>query len=383
MLSPTFPCPHGTHRLLALHERMDIDADWTGAGVVVAVIDSGFFPHPDYAQRVLIHADATEARIREGTRYRRPESYSWHGQMTTALLAGSGALSGGHYRGIAPEALLVLVKVSNRHLQIKEADILRGLEWVARNCARFGIRIVNLSVGGDFPSEDPHHPLHDIVAHLHAQGVLVVAAAGNHGSDALVPPASAPHALTVGGIDDGNQQAPEHWRPFSHNTGRDLSGGRKPELLAPATWLPAPVLPSTPTAQAAHWLAMLMRSDLDGMHAHLALHDGAAELGLSPEEAAQPDQQVIARLQAQVLAHRIVNQHYQYVEGTSTSAAIVSGVAAQMVQCNPRLTPDSLKRLLISTAQPLTAVPARQQGAGVVQPAAAVRAALAESGGSA
>jgi len=379
MLSPTFPCPHGTHRLLALHERMDIDPDWTGAGVVVAVIDSGFYPHPDYAQRVLVHADATEARIREGSRYRRPERYSWHGQMTAAIIAGSGALSGGHYRGIAPEALLVLVKVSNRHLQIREADILRGLEWVAHNCARFGIRIVNLSVGGDSPSEDLHHPLHEIVAHLHGQGVLVVTAAGNHGSDVLVPPASAPHALTVGGIDDGNQRAAEYWRLVSHNTGSDLGGGRKPELLAPAAWLPAPLLPSTPSAKAAHWLTMLMRADIDGMHAHLALHDGAAELGLSPEESAQPDPDVIARLQAQVLAHRIVNQHYQYVEGTSTSAAIVSGVSAQMLQANPGLSPADLKRLLITTAQPLAAVPAWQQGAGVVQPAAAVRAALAES----
>src|SRR5579859_5957980 len=167
----------------------------TGRGITIAFIDSGFYPHPDLAGRVLCHIDATSERIVEGRRFNSPEWYSWHGQMTSVIAAGAGEA----FPGLARESTLVLIKVSTVHKQIKERDILRGLRWLLANHARLGVRVVNLSVGGDFESADPDHPIYGAVAQLTAAGVVVCAAAGNGARQHLVPPASAPNAITVGG----------------------------------------------------------------------------------------------------------------------------------------------------------------------------------------
>ena len=81
---------------------------------------------------------------------------------------------------------------------IKETDILRGLRWVIDTHKRLNIRVVNISVGGDFVSNDPSHPLHKAIRKLTKAGVTVVVAAGNRNVDYLLPPASAPEAITVG-----------------------------------------------------------------------------------------------------------------------------------------------------------------------------------------
>jgi serine protease AprX len=82
---------------------------------------------------------------------------------------------------------------------------------------RFNIRIVNISVGGDFVSHDPNHPLHKAIHTLTEAGVTVVVAAGNRNADYLVPPASAADAITVGGIDDCNSLDQSLWRAYHHS----------------------------------------------------------------------------------------------------------------------------------------------------------------------
>jgi serine protease AprX len=108
--APNYPDPSGRFSLLSTPERVGAPPAYTGRGVVMAFIDSGFFPHPDLGERVLVHADASSGRIIEGRRFHRPEWYSWHGQMTSVIAAGDGRTSGGKYRGIACEARLVLIK---------------------------------------------------------------------------------------------------------------------------------------------------------------------------------------------------------------------------------------------------------------------------------
>ncbi len=80
-------------------------------------------------------------------------------------------------------------------------------------------------------------------------------------------------------------------------------------------------------------------------------------------------------------AHKWAHAAYQHVDGTSVAAAVVSSVTTQMVQANPRLTQASLRALLTSSALPLPHLPAEKQGAGLLQPAAAVAAALRAPGG--
>jgi serine protease AprX len=352
---------------------MHASGQFTGRGVVIAFVDSGFYPHPDIASRVLCHADATNLIVAEGTRFGRPAWYSWHGQMTSVIAAGDGRLSSGQYRGLAHEAQLVLVKVSNPRKRIKEADILRGLNWVIANTERFNIRIVNLSVGGDHPSDDPDHPLHQAIRTLSGMNVIVVAAAGNSRLAVLTPPASAAEAITVGGINDHNSLNPSNWTLYHNNWGTAIDGTRKPEVLAPAAWIASPFLPGTKTAREAYWLGQILNAGENEREVRRLIRTGQADLGLSPKSAAMPNSKVYAMLQAQLASHKVVDANYQFVDGTSVSAAIVSSVAAQMLEANPRLSPSEVKLLMIESAKRLPGQLTEQQGAGVIDASVAVQ----------
>ena len=108
--------------------RMDADQRFTGDGVTIAFLDSGFYAHPDLRtprNRILgyhsIFADDDQTSLETN------DVASWHGMMTSVVAAGSGTLSDGFYRGIASDANLVLVKIG-RTGRISEDQIRRGLE---------------------------------------------------------------------------------------------------------------------------------------------------------------------------------------------------------------------------------------------------------------
>jgi serine protease AprX len=71
----------------------------------------------------------------------------------------------------------------------------------------------------------------------------------------------------------------------------------------------------------------------------------------------------------------VITKHYKYVDGTSFAAPIVSSVAAQMLEANPELTPQQIKRILITTAERLPHYEVDRQGWGVINPKRAVAAA--------
>src|SRR5262245_31772160 len=130
VFTPNYPAFQAGHcTLLPTPERIRAAYDYTGRGVVIAFIDSGFYPHPDLEGRILLHVDASTNRVVEQAAGFESSDLSWHGQMTSVIAAGDGKTSGGKYRGIAPDAKLVLVKVSTPRGHIKETDILRGLRW--------------------------------------------------------------------------------------------------------------------------------------------------------------------------------------------------------------------------------------------------------------
>ncbi len=361
--------------VLPTPERLGAPPEYTGRGVVIAVVDSGFYMHPDLDGRVLVHADATTNHIIEQPRVMETDDLSWHGQMTSVIAAGNGSLSGGRFRGIASESALVLVKISSPRGQVKERDILRGLRWLIDTYRRFNVRVVNLSVGGDDVSSDPEHPLHWAVRRLTEAGITVVAAAGNHGRDALVPPASAVEAITVGGYDDHNTTDRAEWTGYHNDYGRAYDGSAKPDVVAPANWIASPILPGSLVDREAHWLGPLLESESERALKRL-LAQGYSDLGLPRELTQKPNSQLYDMLQARINSHKLIDAKHQYVDGTSVSAAIVSAVVAQMIEANPALKPAQIKTILMQTAQPLAAVPSAQQGAGSIDPARAVRAAL-------
>jgi serine protease AprX len=364
-------------RILPIAERLRADTEYAGRGVTVAFLDAGFYAHPDLCtpkDRILAYHDLWNPSA--GRRdLDRGEDSSWHGMMTSVVAAGNGALSGGRFRGLAWESQLVLVKVGSAH-RIAHDDIRRGIEWVLENRARYDIRVLNISCGGDYEASFLTDALSQAADEASRSGIVVVAASGNaghHDHHPVLPPASAPSVIAVGGLDDGG--AGEHSSQYHSSFGLTIDGLQKPEVVAPAIWVAAPLLPNTPTAAQARLLALLDEARDDELQRLLAEHAGV-----------DPDLDAVASrepyLQRQAVAAKwqhgnVISGHYKHVDGTSFSAPIVSSVVAQMLEANHRLKPYECRRILMTTARGLPGIPLDRQGWGVVQPRAAVAAAKA------
>ncbi len=422
----TFPYYHPQeYGLLGLTQRLPHHPGYTGRGVTIAFLDSGYYPHPDLGEAVdpsldIASLDTDVARIRlalekrpnrirqyvnlteghQGMGVDAPSLWSdagnsWHGQMTTVIAAGNGQLSNGLHRGYASQAGLLPIKVGRPSGSIPEEDILGGLQWLLRedNWQRYGVRVVNVSVGGDFPQPWWENPLCLAVEDLTRRGVLVVVAAGNSGQERLLAPAQAPSALTVGGIDDANRR----WRAdragevdglrlYQHSWGTaavDSWHIQKPEILAPGVWLAGPILPVSPLFRelwvlGRAWEA-LQNGDGDG--ARHILDEWHSVLKLTWAIRTASDEAVREALLLRMNPHKWVHRHAQHVDGTSVAAPLVAATAAQMLEANPKLTPSQVRQLLIESALPLRHLPDEQTGHGLLQPGRAVALALRRHGG--
>lgn len=371
--------PHFRHdriTLLPLHKRLDLDTRYDGTGVTIAFIDSGFSHHPDMLARVKVHVDASTTRVTEQSTIPPINDLSWHGQMTSFIGASDGSSSNQMFKGVASGADLIFVKVSTPDFRIKEGDILRGLRWVYDTRHRFNVRVVNVSVGGDFVSHDPNHPLHRIIRKLTDEGICVVVAAGNSGRDVLVPPASSSEAIIVGGYNDHNSLDSKSWTLYHHNYGVAYDQTTKPDILAPAAYLASPILQETPTAREVFYLAQLFNiTTQDELAAWL--QNCYDIVGLTRNDLEPITQETLQHLQERINHHKVVDAYHQHVDGTSVAAPIVSGIIAHMLQANSQLSPQQVKHILLGTALPIPHFDMRKQGTGIVQARSAVRKALA------
>jgi serine protease AprX len=368
----------GSH-VLSTTLRLDADDRFTGKGVTIAFLDSGFYPHVDLtsprnriiAYRSLLETDGSLESLF------RPDVASWHGMMTSVVAAGNGHLSNGFYRGLAPEADVVLVKLA-RTGRITDDNIREGLEWVLGNREKYRIRVVNISAGGDEEKSYLDDPLSQAVEACSRAGITVVCAVGNAGHlphHPVVPPASAPSAISVGGLDDQNSLNRAKRGMYRSSYGPTLDGLQKPEVIAPSIWVPAPILPNTPTAQQAALLARLDKAADEDLHTIIRDNPGIdGELDAAIDRPVHSIRQIIT---LKIRRENVITRSYKYVDGTSFSAPIVSSLVAQMIEANPNLTPSQIKRILILTAERLPHYEVDRQGWGVINPRAAV--AMAET----
>jgi subtilisin family serine protease len=188
-------------------DAVGIGAAWTvtrGAGIVVAVVDTGVAPAPDLAGRllpgwnVIAGSDASADDNGHGT----------HVAGTIAEVEGNGLAES----GVAPEASILPVKVLDAEGTGSDVDVAAGIVWAADH----GARVINLSLGGGESSL----VLADAVGYARRKAVVIVAAAGNDGG-AVGVPARLAGVLAVGAIDVALVRA-----PFS-------AGGRELDLVAP------------------------------------------------------------------------------------------------------------------------------------------------------
>lgn len=346
--------------------------------MTIAFLDAGFFAHPDLIEpdnRIAAYFDVTNPRATKKD-IAQPSESSWHGLMTSVVACGDGGLSNGLYRGIASEARVVLVRVGSAH-RVTHDDIRRGLDWITEHRAAHNIRVANVSVGGDFEASYLRDELSQSVERATRAGILVCVAAGNAGASAqhaVLPPASAPSALTVGGLDDHNRLRPAGFEMYRSSYGPTIDGLQKPEVIAPGIWVPAPILPGTPTAEQAALLETLSSAGDDAIHDVLAANAGIDKeldtVSLLPAW-------VIRRLIAlKVHDSSVISGSYKHVDGTSFASPIVASIAAQLLEADPSLTPLEVKAVLTKTARTIPNVEHARQGFGVVDPRAALAAVL-------
>jgi serine protease AprX len=358
--------------------RMDADERFTGKGTTIAFLDSGFYAHPDLTKptdRIVAYHNIFESSGFH-TSLDKPDVASWHGMMTSVVAAGNGHLSEGFYRGIAPEANVVLVKIGKSG-HIPEESIQRGLEWVLDHRAEFGVRIINISAGGDFVQSYLHNKLCQMIERAVKEGVIVVCAVGNAGmapGHPVLPPASSPSAISVGGLDDQNSLDRARRGMYRSSYGPTIDGLQKPEVIAPGIWVAAPILPHTPTADEAHLYSELDAATDDELSDIIDAHVG---IDKDLDEARDLPVPLLRQL-ITIKLHEgnVINHHYKFVDGTSFAAPIVSSTVACMLEANPRLTPQQVKLSLMDTAERVPGVEIERQGSGVIVPRRAVELAL-------
>jgi serine protease AprX len=284
-------------------------AGYTGKGVGVAVVDTGIAGNlPDFrvsqsdsSSRVIASAVANPAASSAG------DSLG-HGTHVAGLIAGNGTDRPasdplyGKYIGVAPDANLISVKVADEEGAATVLDVIDGLQFVVDHKSDYNIRVVNLSLKSTSPESYRTDPLDAAAEAAWNSGIVVVAAAGNTGSnsDAVsYAPANDPYVITVGAVDDAGTAgiADDVLMPWSAR-GTTQDGYSKPDVLAP------------------------------GAHITSTLAPGSLYTQLCPS--------------------CVTDGSYFKVGGTSMAAAVVSGAAADALQAYPNWTPNQVKAQLVS-----------------------------------
>jgi subtilisin family serine protease len=316
----------------------------TGKGVTIAVLDSGLWEHPSLKNdtsgqpRVIARYDAIDD-VESGEVF----DESGHGTHMTSVLAHSGRVTrqgepAGYYKGIAPDARLVAVKAFNQEGQGKMLDIVRGIQWVVDKRVKYDIKVLNLSFASRPRWNYWLDPVNQAAMQAWATGITVVAAAGNEGPDPMTigSPGNLPYVITVGALTDSwtPEDRSDDYIPDFSSRGPTPSAHIKPDIVAP------------------------------GGHITGLTRPGSTLIQEYPEYLLRTGEFVMS--------------------GSSQASALVSGIAALLLQLEPELSPDDLKCKLTSSAEPainsdgLLAYSPFEQGYGYVSATRAVT--LGENG---
>ena len=119
------------------------------------------------------------------------------------MIAGDGSASGGKWRGVAPGANLVSVKVAGADGATDVSVVIAAIQWVVSHREQYGIRVLNLSFGTDSIQPYAVDPLDAAVERAWFAGITVVVSAGNRGPGpgTIAKPGDDPYVITVGAAD--------------------------------------------------------------------------------------------------------------------------------------------------------------------------------------
>jgi serine protease AprX len=302
-------------------------AGYTGAGVGVALVDSGVSPVDGLADplRILDGPDLSFESQAANLAHLDTFGHGTHmagiiGGRAAAAQPGTFASDKTNFLGMAPDSTILSVKVADAQGATDVSQVIAAIDWVVqhRDDPGLNIRVLNLSYGTDSAQSYTVDPLAYAAEQAWKAGIFVVAAVGNAGyrdikTSSMTNPAYDPNIMAVGAADPrGTVPTKDDFVSSFSSTG---NAGRRPDLVAPGAHIVSLRDPGSAIDQA-----------------HSAT--GEVTTGLFRGS------------------------------GTSQATAVVSGAAALIIQQRPAITPGQLKALLVSTATPLKGMLREQQGAG-------------------
>lgn len=308
----------------------------TGYGVTVAILDSGIISSDDLTTpsgrtRIVASIDLVNDKQNKG--------FDYYGHGTYI----AGVVGMKIYRdsnrniarsGIAPDSSIVSVRVLDASGKGRASSVIEGIEWCINHAAMYNIRIVNLSFSHPIYESYTTDPVTRACEKAWNAGLVVVAAAGNHGEErngyaSIGSPGNDPYLITVGSTYDAGtvSRDDDSIAAFSSKGPALIDYTLKPDIVAPGTSI-------------------------------LSLRAPTSYL-----DAAYPSNRV-----------SIDSTTYSYfrLNGTSISAAIVSGTAALMIQKEPSLTPSTVKARLMKSADKIFGADIYTRGAGYLNVIAAL-----------
>ncbi|NVM54987.1 MAG: S8 family peptidase [Candidatus Helarchaeota archaeon] len=239
-----------------------------------------------------------------------------HGTHVAGTIAGNGKASGSKYVGVAPEAKVIAAKVLAANGSGTFSGVIAGIEWAAKQKPD----VMNLSLGASIPGScDGTDPCSMAVEAAMDQGIIVCIAAGNAGpgSSTVGSPGCAEKVITIGASDDNDNIA---W--FS-SRGPTLDKRVKPDIVLPGV-------------------------------------------------------NIVAARATDTALGTPIDDHHTQASGTSMATPHCAGVAALLKAEFPNITPQEVKKLLMTTSIDLKLDP-NTQGKGRVD---CEKAFAAQAGGS-
>jgi serine protease AprX len=307
---------------------------YTGKGIDVALIDTGVSPVPALSRpgQVVNGPDLSIDGQNPALTYL---DSNGHGTFMAGLIAGHeptltapyASAPASEYRGVAPDARIINVKVGDTDGGVDVSQVIAAIDWVVQNARDpgFNIRIISLSYGTNSTQAYTVDPLAYAVEQAWKHGIVVVAAAGNTGfqiganAQGLADPAYDPYDIAVGSYDCMGSAT------IADDVVAPYSAG-----VIKLTW---------PLPKEANFLAP--GSHIQGLRdpgSYIDVNNPSAELG----------------------------SEYFRGSGTSEAAAIAAGAIALILQKYPSLTPDEVKHFITSYASPIPRANPIVEGAGEI-----------------
>ncbi len=326
----------GSRGLLGLFSQPAV----TGSGIGVAVLDSGIADHVALGGRVVARVNlVSEEPGVSGDPF-------GHGTHIAGIIGGSATaatrVTPAYAGGSAPGVHFVDVRVLGSNGAGYTSDVIAGIDWTIANAQRYGVRIINLSLGHPVAEPSATDPLCRAVARAVQAGIVVVASAGNNGRTAggapvlggITSPGNSPLAITVGALDTVGtvDRSDDRVAPYSSRGPTKFDFAVKPDVVAPGGAIVS----------------------LENPGSWLSTHYPSWHIAGSGRNA------------------------YYRLSGTSMSAAVVSGGVALLLDDEPGLTPAQVKIALQTGAQFLPDAGLVSAGAGSVDFSASQR--LAQGG---